>query len=598
MLSIVIPVKNERFLEKTINNIKKNQDYENEIILIFDEDDPDYYYIDYPQDKLKTFINIPKKGTSVSRDLGIINATYDCIVQIDSHILFTEKGFDTFFLEQHKKNKENILCCKMLEVNSLFRPVNKYPLYQGADLILRKRTDREQSVAFSMRWIKEERKNNEVPLVMGACYIFSKERYINILKRPLSVGAGWGKDEQRLSISNWICGGTSKVIDYIVYHNTNSIKFKSEYNCENRWDYDYNALSLVNLFPMSKDLKEDLIFFIKRNYNGEYDLDHFEDLNDLINSNTELLNKNKYYNSLDRTLDDYLNYFKITDELLDLNIEYQSSNYLRKPIPYKEFEVKNSYFYQQRESFDMEYSVTSLMRSGSHIITNWIYSQLNGDVNYLHAINNPRYKVDYRRVLKKANWENNFNYKPINTTNKKILLYNFQHVDVESLQKNPFLNFVNSSVKRSVLIVRSPENYIASASYFINEGLMLTDSEDQEIEVWKDYVAKCIKYIESYSCIIYFDKFISDKNYRDYLFDLLILNNKTEKCLDKCPYYGGGSSFDKDKYKDGNASQMDVLNRWKYFEDEMWMQEILKRKDILKLKQQIIDISNYEKNIC
>ena len=110
MISIVIPVKHERFLEKTISNIKKYQDNINEIIIIFDEDDPDFYAVDYPKDKLKTYLNIPRKGTSVSRDIGIELASYDCILQTDAHVLFNKKGFDTYLLEQHKKYPNDILC--------------------------------------------------------------------------------------------------------------------------------------------------------------------------------------------------------------------------------------------------------------------------------------------------------------------------------------------------------------------------------------------------------------------------------------------------------------------------------------------------------
>ena len=63
MLSIVIPVKNELYLEKTINNIKQQQFYENEIVLVFDEDDPNYYFIDYPVNKLKIIKNPIQQGT-------------------------------------------------------------------------------------------------------------------------------------------------------------------------------------------------------------------------------------------------------------------------------------------------------------------------------------------------------------------------------------------------------------------------------------------------------------------------------------------------------------------------------------------------------
>ena len=77
------------------------------------------------------------------------------------------------------------------------------------------------------------------------------------------------------------------------------------------------------------------------------------------------------------------------------------------------------------------------------------------------------------------------------------------------------------------------------------------------------------------------------------LFDKLKLSNRNEDCLDKCPNYGGGSSFDLLTYADGNAKQMDVLNRWKSFKDNKYIIKCFKDPEILELKKEIESLSSY-----
>ena len=177
MLSIVIPIKHERFLEKTISNIKQNQDNINELILIFDEDDPSEYFVDYPKDKLKVIVNMPRKGTSQSRDIGTISASYDCILQIDAHIIFSKPGFDTYFLNQHKKYPNDILCCRCVAVDALFRKELSSPVYHGSDVKIKNGSLKTGGRILDMQWIDyKEGMNDEVPMVMGASYIYSKKK--------------------------------------------------------------------------------------------------------------------------------------------------------------------------------------------------------------------------------------------------------------------------------------------------------------------------------------------------------------------------------------------------------------------------------------
>lgn len=586
MLSIVIPVKNELYLEKTINNIKQQQFYENEIILVFDEDNPDFYFIDYPSDKLKIIINAIQQGTSKSRNIGIEEASYDIVLTCDAHVIFPKENFDLTFIEEHNKHPNDILCTRLKYTDCLFRPLNNN-IQSGATLNQQIKKDYFNTDIFlfsKMIETPEDHYPKEVPMVMGACYIFSKKRYINILNKPLSIGSGWGMDEQRLSISNWLLGGVSKVIEYITYHVSDKHENwkKSTTLCNNNkliiYNNFYNQLSLLEMFPISDSLYNKLISSIESNKK------HY----DYFCSAKKQIKKIDYKLKTNLKIDDYFKYYNIQDNC-------EKPVYF--PVYKKTYNPGVDTKYKDNLFLDKQYAITSLKRSGSNIFLNWIYSQLNGDVYYLGSINLPRYKVDYKSLFRKGKWENNLNYKPINTTDKKIALYKWEHVDLENPDVNTYLNFIYSDFSKSILLVRSPENYICSAATLdIKYNKYLKDI-DKQLEVnlatWTNYIQKCIKYKDNYSHIVYYDRFISDKNYRNVLFDKLKLSNRNEDCLDKCPNYGGGSSFDFLTYADGNAQQMDVFNRWKEYKENESIIKCFKDPEILELKKKIESLSNY-----
>ena len=65
---------------------------------------------------------------------------------------------------------------------------------------------------------------------------------------------------------------------------------------------------------------------------------------------------------------------------------------------------------------------------------------------------------------------------------------------------------------------------------------------------------------------INYNRWFAEKAYRDEICDKLGMNHN-DKGLDHVSPRGGGSSFDKAKFR-GKGTKMDVLNRWKHFVDD------------------------------
>ena len=157
-------------------------------------------------------------------------------------------------------------------------------------------------------------------------------------------------------------------------------------------------------------------------------------------------------------------------------------------------------------------------------------------------------------------------------------IFNIEDFDIENLKNHDFMDFLNVKIyaeKYLILVLRDPWNWIASR---MKTGGSLV--QGMEIIV-KRYIQHCecalksISYTQNKLHIINYNDWFTDETYRASLANTLKLNKgATNNGINILSVRGGGSSFDGTKFQN-KAQQMDVLNRWKFFKDSEYFNDLI-----------------------
>jgi glycosyltransferase involved in cell wall biosynthesis len=238
--SIIIAERNEtENLKQTIADIQATQKGEFEIIAISDTSG---------------------KGPQFCRNEGINRAKNDAVIITDAHMRFKPGVLDQQ-AEYIRKNSDHVTCAKCHHNAEM--SFNDSP-YCGARFSW-KSQEREQFWILHGKW-RERSEAGEIGCVMGACYAFSRARYIEILKSPWRFGKGWGMDEESLSLTNWLCGGSTVLLPVEVshlYRVQSQVPFQlTHQQALGVWA---SRLAMIRMMPMSRDDKLELTEWLNRN---------------------------------------------------------------------------------------------------------------------------------------------------------------------------------------------------------------------------------------------------------------------------------------------------------------------------------------------
>ena len=251
----------------------------------------------------------------------------------------------------------------------------------------------------------------------------------------------------------------------------------------------------------------------------------------------------------------------------------------------------------------------AMHRSGHHAIAVWLLHQAEGvdkfDIRTMcewwhflrvengirFLFNNPlkhweREKIRFHTIMKGI-WEGTMarveNYDP-----KDIKLFIGTH-EREPLKEVAWHCGKSDIFYKTdmVLVIRSFHNWAASCiqnrvrdpkpsvlEYHINEDDI------------KKYIDHCKHALDGTVPHIFYDKWFASKKYRKEIVDSLGLHF-TDAALNQASPFGGGSSFDELAYLK-NASEMDVLNRYKQMEDNEDYQKIIQdNEEAINLSNQL-----------
>lgn len=244
-----------------------------------------------------------------------------------------------------------------------------------------------------------------------------------------------------------------------------------------------------------------------------------------------------------------------------------------------------------------EIRIVGLMRTGNHAITNWIRKQQRGSINYLNNIpcdKNP-YQHFYERHLTYNKYPRTIRKLKRQAQGKLVahdcLIYSHEDYSLEQVtdpefEKNHDLYMGKSGERYDVLIIRDPFNLIASR--FKSGFIDVKTPNRTAIDLWIAYAQEYLgetNYLKYNKICVNYNQWTMDVEYRKSIAQQLGLEF-SDAGFNEVKAQGGGSSFEGQKF-DGQASKMDVHNRWKVYQDNEVYRQMLNQDRVFEYSEKI-----------
>lgn len=232
-LSVLIPSRNEIFLQKTIENILENSEADTEIIAVLDGYWPDPPIQDDPRVTLLHYSDPIGQRGAVNRAAEVSKSEF--VMKLDAHSA-VDKGFDVKLMADCEKDWTVIPrlynlhafdweCVKCGERYYQADPVDSCKC-QGTDfrisLVWKPRIERRTDFArfdkalHFQYWKKYERRPESKPEIadvmssVGACFFMRRERFWELEGLDERHGF-WGQFGTEISCKSWLSGGRQVV---------------------------------------------------------------------------------------------------------------------------------------------------------------------------------------------------------------------------------------------------------------------------------------------------------------------------------------------------------------------------------------------------
>ena len=155
------------------------------------------------------------KGPQRMRDEGIMEADgFDVVIIMDGHMRVKPGTLDA--MAQFAYDHPNTVSCAMCHHTPKEDWTGKP--YMGARFAWKAYgKDANEPQSFTAKW-RTDTTVGKIPCVMGACYAFRRDWYIDGLLRPWRFGTGWGCDEELISAATWLRGGSVHLLPFAVWH--------------------------------------------------------------------------------------------------------------------------------------------------------------------------------------------------------------------------------------------------------------------------------------------------------------------------------------------------------------------------------------------
>lgn len=222
MLSVIIPAKNEIYLEKTIRNVLENAKGEIEVIVELDGWIPETQIV-FNDSRVRFFHQEKTIGqrACINHGVSISNGKY--IMKLDAHCA-VGPGFDVILVEDHQPDWTVIPRMYNLDVQTwepkLFdnfdQSVRMGKLHDYISIGINEKDElRVQYYPHEInKKMHHDRKDiliDDTLACMGCCFFMEKERFLSQGGCDEGHEGGWGQQGIEVALKAWLSGGALKV---------------------------------------------------------------------------------------------------------------------------------------------------------------------------------------------------------------------------------------------------------------------------------------------------------------------------------------------------------------------------------------------------
>lgn len=276
--TVIIPSREEIFLNNTIKDILKQYRGEIEVIPVLDRYEPDEI-IDDPR---VHYIRLTE-GDGMQKRHGInkavVQSLYEHIMVIDAHCMVGE-GFDTILERDCEENWVMIprrlrLDAENWKVDEDGRPPVDYEYWKWRDFL--------QGALHGYRWDARTLERMNIPIddslhFQGSCYFMHKEFFNRMGFMHIEGYGGFTQEAEEIDLTTWMNGGAVKINKNTWYAHLHKGQrwgrmYKFDDKEKKRGDaYSYNNfvnnnrdafIKLINRFMPIPNWKEDWVKYLK-----------------------------------------------------------------------------------------------------------------------------------------------------------------------------------------------------------------------------------------------------------------------------------------------------------------------------------------------
>ncbi|HBL10233.1 MAG TPA: hypothetical protein DD379_02125 [Cyanobacteria bacterium UBA11162] len=177
-----------------------------------------------------------------------------------------------------------------------------------------------------------------------------------------------------------------------------------------------------------------------------------------------------------------------------------------------------------------------------------------------------------------------------NFAKKDCFIYSYEDYTPEQISDPKFekkrdIYFGKSAKRYDLVVIRDPFNLLASR--FKNQNLKRRFPNDMFSDLWIAYAQEYLgetNYLKN-KVVVNYNNWFRDKEYRKQLASQLNIEF-SDAGINEVKVQGGGSSFDGLQFH-GQATNMDILNRWKHFSENPEFRKLLNNKKLIEYSERI-----------